>query len=206
VVARIPEHRMEAPCRVGEDDSTVSLSFLVTDYLDHLEAHVEQIVPAGPGPMFLAFSIEKLSQMRKYVSDSMARLTDAQVWRKDNPNCNAIGNLILHLCGNVDQWIGHGIGGAEDHRQRDAEFAAKGGQTAAELAARFDSTLARAIAILTALPVSRLAQKIKPQDREVSILEAIYQVTGHLQQHVGQILMMTKQLTGEDLKLYTPKP
>jgi uncharacterized damage-inducible protein DinB len=205
VVARIPNHRLDANCQV-RGDLTSSLSHLVVDYLNHLETHVAQIVPAEPGPVFLAFSIEKLNQMRDFVGDSLARLTDEQVWRKDNQNCNAIGNLILHLCGNVEQWIGHGIGGAKDHRQRDAEFTARGGQSAAELAARFDSTIDRAIAILTALPANRLIEKINPQDGEVTILEAIYRVTGHLQQHVGQILMMTKQLTGQDLNLYKPKP
>ncbi len=205
VVARIPQHRLGASCQVS-DDPTVTLSFLVVDYLNHLETHVAQIAPVDAEHVFLAFSIEKLKQMLEFVGSSISRLTDEQVWHKDNSNCNSIGNLILHLCGNVEQWIGHGIGGAADHRQRDAEFAAQGGQSKAELAERFDSTIDRAIAILTALPACRLLEKINPQDGEVMILEAIYRVIGHLQQHVGQILMMTKQLTGQDLKLYTPKP
>ena len=205
VVERIPKDRLNVQCQVKEDPP-VTLSFLIDDYLDHMEAHVRQIAPPDPGTIFLEFSVGKLKQMKEFVSVSMSRLNDEQVWHRENPSCNTVGNLILHLCGNIEQWIGHGIGGAKDHRHRDAEFAAKDGETAAELAARFNATMDRAIATVSALPASRLVERINPQDGEVAILEAIYRVIGHLQQHVGQILMMTKQLTGQDLKLYTPKP
>jgi uncharacterized damage-inducible protein DinB len=195
VVANIPESGLSATCLVGKDPA-VSLSFLILDYLRHMEAHVEQIAGGTRGSVesvFIAFSINRMEQMRGFIQGCLGRCSDEDAWRKDNENCNSIGNLILHLCGNIEQWIGHGVGGAPDHRNRDAEFAARGGHTVTELAAHFDATIDRAVAILKELPPSRLLEIIHPQDREVSVLEAVYQVVGHLQQHTGQIVLMNKQ-------------
>jgi uncharacterized damage-inducible protein DinB len=206
VVANIPESSLNASCQVGKDP-TVTLSFLILDYLIHMEAHVEQIAGgarASVGSIFIADSIHRMEQMRRFIQACLGRLSDEHVWRKDNENCNAIGNLILHLCGNIEQWMEHGIAGAADHRNRDAEFAARGGHTPAELAEHFHSTIDRSVAILKALPASRLVEIIHPQDEDVTILEGIYRVVGHMQQHTGQIVMMAKQLTGQDLKFYAP--
>jgi hypothetical protein len=43
VVERIPESRLEAECCIG-DDAVVPLSFVITDYLRHMDHHVAQIV------------------------------------------------------------------------------------------------------------------------------------------------------------------
>ena len=48
-------------------------------------------------------------------------------------NQNAVGNLVLHLNGNIRQWILSGVGGAHDARIRDLEFSARGGESAAAL-------------------------------------------------------------------------
>jgi uncharacterized damage-inducible protein DinB len=195
VVANVPASSLSASCLVGKDPA-VSLEFLILDYLKHMEAHVEQIAGWACGSVesiFIAYSINRMEQMRGFIQGCLGRCSDEDAWRKDNENCNSIGNLILHLCGNIEQWIGHGVGGAADHRNRDAEFAARGGHTVTELAAHFDATIDRAVAILKELPPSRLLEIIHPQDREVSVLEAVYQVVGHLQQHTGQIVLMNKQ-------------
>jgi uncharacterized damage-inducible protein DinB len=206
VVANIPESSLEASCEIGRDPA-VTLSFLILDYLNHMESHVEQIAGGDRSSVesvFLAYSIQRMEQMRGFIQACLGRLSEEHAWRKDNENCNAIGNLVLHLCGNVEQWMEHGIGGAADRRDRDAEFAAHGGYTLAELAERFNSTIDRAVAILKALPASRLLEIVSPQGSEVPVIEAIYRAVGHLQQHTGQIVMLTKQLTGQDLKFYRP--
>lgn len=100
----------------------------------------------------------------------------------------------------------HGIGGAKDVRVRDAEFNADGSQNAAALIEMFMATIAEACTILHSLPPERLAEKITPQKREVSVLEAIYQVVAHVEQHVGQIILLTKKMTATDLDLTIPRP
>jgi uncharacterized damage-inducible protein DinB len=155
--------------------------------------------------LFLDHSTTKMKHMAGHVSTCLALLSQEQVWLRSNENINSVGNLVLHLCGNIRQWIGYGIAGQDDIRHRDAEFAAKDGPKA-ELAALFEKTVADAVAIISNLSAERLMERITPQGREVSVLDAIYQATGHLQEHAGQIVFATKQMTGRDLALYKPKP
>ena len=156
--------------------------------------------------LFLNYSGEKLEQMSANLKVCLDNLTDEQVWKRHGPHENAVGNLVLHMCGNMRQWIMHGVGGDKDVRVRDEEFAANGGSTATALIELFYKTVVEARHIIEPLPPERLVKRITPQNREVSVLEAIYQVVGHVQQHVGQIIVLTKQMTSKDLDLTIPRP
>ena len=81
--------------------------------------------------IFLATSVQKLRQMTGYLETCLAKLTDEQIWSRGAPHENSVGNLILHLCGNMRQWIGSGVGGEQDIRDRPTEFSTPGGLTAA---------------------------------------------------------------------------
>ena len=61
--------------------------------------------------LFLNYSVRKLEQMTAAITLCLGKLTDEQIWRRDQANENTIGNLVLHLCGNLGQWIGTGIAG-----------------------------------------------------------------------------------------------
>lgn len=156
--------------------------------------------------LFLENSSKKLERAVKDMKTCLGKLTDAQVWERHGVHENAVGNLMLHLCGNMRQWIMHGVGGAKDVRVRDAEFSADGGWSAAALAELFETTVAEARRVIEAIPAERLVERTTPQNREVSVLEAIYQVVGHVQQHGGQVIVLTKQMTGKDLDLTVPRP
>ena len=135
----------------------------------------------------------------------LRKLSYEQVWQRQGDHENAVGNLVLHLCGNARQWLMHGVGGANDVRVRDAEFSAQSGMDAEELIALFRSTFNEAKGVIERVPAERLVERITPQGRDVSVLEAIYQVVGHVQQHVGQIILLTKQMTRQDLDLTIPR-
>ena len=77
--------------------------------------------------LFLDCSVRRLDQLAGRIESCLEMLNDEQVWMRGSPNENAIGNLVLHLCGNLRQWIVAGVGGAADVRERDREFAAAGG-------------------------------------------------------------------------------
>ena len=156
--------------------------------------------------LFLDYSCKKLDAMTENLRVCLNKLTDVQIWERHGVHENAVGNLVLHLCGNMRQWIMHGVGGAKDVRVRDAEFSAEGGMSPEELIALFQSTMAEAKGVIAAVPTGRLSERITPQARDVSVLEAIYQVVGHVQQHVGQIILVTKQMTAGDLDLTIPRP
>jgi uncharacterized damage-inducible protein DinB len=157
--------------------------------------------------LFLDFSDKKLVQMAGSMTACLERLNDEQIWRRGGEHENAVGNLVLHLCGNMRQWIMHGVGGAPDVRVRDAEFATRGGLSGEELVAMFAATGEEARGVLASLPHERLVERTDPQKRgTVSVLEAIYQVVGHVQLHVGQVMVLTKQMVGTDLDLSMPRP
>ena len=144
--------------------------------------------------------------MTGFLTACLQKLNGEQIWRRQAIYENAVGNLVLHLCGNARQWVIHGVGGAEDLRVRDAEFAAEGGSSGAELMAQFAETMAEAKQVIGAVTARRLLERVMPQGYNVSVFEAISHVVGHVQQHVGQIILLTKQMTAADLDLTLPRP
>lgn len=129
-------------------------------------------------------------------------LSDEQIWWRANPQSNSIGNLLLHLSGNVRQWIVVGLGGAGDTRDRDSEFAQREIVSRTELVARLTQTLREADATLGAFDPERLPQTFSIQGLEVSALEAILHVVEHFSMHTGQIIMLAKMFAEIDLEFY----
>ncbi|MBL8178565.1 MAG: DUF1572 family protein [Bryobacterales bacterium] len=143
-----------------------------------------------------------LEQYSTRIADSVSRLSEDQVWARGSKNENAVGNLMLHLAGNVRQWILTGVGGQPDNRQRDAEFAAAGGIAANEMLARLRDTVREACAVIAALDAAQLEERRTIQGDDVSVLEAVFHVVEHFSMHTGQILFAVKLLTHEDLGYY----
>jgi hypothetical protein len=152
--------------------------------------------------IFLAHSANKLTEITGYLEVCLLQLTADQIWHHGVAQ-NSIGNLVLHLTGNVRQWIGSTIGGQPDIRKRDEEFAPVSKIETPELLARLNAAVGDALEILEDLPHLRLTEQVHTQDGERTVLEVIYQVVGHFQQHAGQVFYATKLLTGDDLKFYT---
>src|SRR5436190_8591695 len=98
---------------------------------------------------FLTYSAEELLQLMGRIDSCVQKLTPEQIWMRADANQNAVGNLLLHLNGNVRQWILHGVCGQADVRDRDAEFAAKDGAGAKELLARLRSTVEETAGLLS---------------------------------------------------------
>ncbi len=132
----------------------------------------------------------------------LALLDDAEIWWRPNQHSNSIGNLILHLSGNVRQWIVSGLGGAPDERRRSGEFAARGGMTRSELLEHLDAALQEAVETLQNLAPDSLAQTYQIQDYEMTGLQVIFHVVEHFSGHTGQILFITKHLEDVDLGFY----
>jgi uncharacterized damage-inducible protein DinB len=124
------------------------------------------------------------------------------IWWRANEQSNSVGNLLLHLAGNVRQWIVSGVGGAPDTRYRAAEFEARTGGDAATLLAALDHVLDDADAVLARLTEADLAGSRTIQGRDVNVLEAIYHVVEHFSGHVGQIVLIAKAQSPGAIKFY----
>jgi hypothetical protein len=153
--------------------------------------------------LFLDHAAKKLGTLTERIVTCIEKLTPDQIWMRGTENQNAAGNLVLHLNGNIRQWILSGVGNEPDHRVRDAEFAARGGIPPAELSASLQQTVHDAIQVIRSLPHARLTERITVQGFDVSVLEAIYHVTEHFSGHTSQIIFITKMVTGEDLGFYS---
>ncbi|MBE7544596.1 MAG: DUF1572 domain-containing protein [Bryobacteraceae bacterium] len=151
---------------------------------------------------FTEFSTGKLRQFVERIEVCLGKLTEEQIWARPNPASNSAGNLCLHLSGNVRQWILAGVAGQPDLRRRDEEFAAQGGVGREQLLVRLRGTVEEACAVIEGLPETRLLEVVKPQNYEVTVLAAVYHVVEHFAMHTGQILLLTKAATGEDLGFY----
>ncbi|MCA8964949.1 MAG: DUF664 domain-containing protein [Planctomycetes bacterium] len=132
----------------------------------------------------------------------VADLGEYAVWRRPAPNCNSVGNLLLHLCGNTTQWILAGLGDATDARDRPAEFAASGGDGGPALCARLAEVVDQACAVVDRLDAAELLQPRRIQGYSETGLSAVLHVLEHFSGHAGQIYAWTKQVTGEDLRFY----
>ena len=153
--------------------------------------------------LLLEYSRKKLlGQYCPRLKEAVSPLTEEQVWWRPNEASNSIGNLLLHLNGNVGQWLVASFNKQEDKRNRPAEFAAQGGLTATELLERLGSTLDAAGKVLERLTDEELLASYVIQGYHVRGLNAVYQVVEHFGIHYGQILYIAKNLTGKDLGFY----
>lgn len=165
--------------------------------------HTSMVTADAVHAEFQHCCIKTLEQYVSRIDTCMAKLTEAQVWARGGENENAIGNIVLHLCGNVRQWIIAGVGEMPDTRDRDAEFDARGGVPIPELLARLHATVDEAAGVIGRVPAARLRTEIlQVQKYDVTVMEAIFHVVEHFSGHTGQIIFMTKMLTGEDLGFY----
>ena len=119
-------------------------------------------------------------------------LNDGQLWWRANEESNAIGNLILHLCGSTRFYIGHGVGSSGYLRDRDAEFAEQGPVAKEELLARFDSAVEEAHRVLSGFDPASLGDTTDRAGKTLTYAELILNQVLHFTAHAGQIVYATK--------------
>ena len=125
-----------------------------------------------------------------------------RIWSRANESSNSVGNLVLHLAGNVRQWIVAGVGGQPDVRQRDIEFSARGGDDVKVLLERLEKVLSEVDAVLARLTPASLGELRLIQGRETSIFSAVYHVVEHFSGHTGQIILLAKESAPNALRFY----
>jgi uncharacterized damage-inducible protein DinB len=130
------------------------------------------------------------------------QMSEEDLWWRPNEVSNSAGNLILHLCGNLRQWIVSSIGGQEFQRDRDSEFTARGPVPKAQLIASLKQAAGEVDGVFASLTGAQLLQRYKIQKYNVPGLQAVYHVVEHFGYHLGQILYIYKLRTGSDPQFY----
>ena len=144
----------------------------------------------------------RMSESMRMISRSLDFTDESDIWKKPNPSSNSIGNLILHLCGNITQYIISSLGSSPDVRERDLEFSTNEGFTKKELLDRLDRVIEHAKEVITQASESELLQIREVQGFKLSGIGVVIHVVEHLSYHTGQIAYWIKLLKDSDLGFY----
>lgn len=147
----------------------------------------------------IIFRLDESSRMNM---KSLALISEEDVWKRFNQSSNSIGNLILHLCGNITQYAIASLGNKEDQRNRDLEFSTKEGYTKAELLSKLSATVEEAKRIILETSQEEYLRKREVQGFNFSGIGIVIHVTEHYSYHTGQIAFWIKQLKNKDLGFY----
>ena len=139
------------------------------------------------------------------IEHCVGQLTDEQVWSRERADMNSVGNLVLHLTGNVKQMIVSSIGGEPDDRDRPAEFAARDTIPKAELLRKLSVVVARARAALAAATADELLRVRTVNNTELTGLQSIVRSVAHFRGHTQEIIHITRTLLGDRYRYAGPR-
>lgn len=156
---------------------------------------------------FVIESRRNLIAAHARIEHCLRQLTDEQLWWRPRPEMNAIGNLLLHLTGNVGQWIIASVENSDSGRNRPAEFAQRDPIAKSVLASHLTETVDRAAAAISSITTAEaLLAPRRIQGNDTCVLTAIYHSVSHFEGHAQEIISMTRQMLGEKYQfLWTPR-
>lgn len=126
------------------------------------------------------------------IKQCLAELTTEEIWYRPNENSNSVGNLVLHLCGNVRQWLLSGLGGYTDNRRRKAEFDERGPFPTSALVRHLDELAEEVEKVLAKLTAEQILQSIEIQGFKENGVSVLVHVVEHFSYHTGQITYYVK--------------
>lgn len=144
----------------------------------------------------------RMDESTRMIQKSLTEITEEELWQKPNESLNSIGNLILHLCGNMSQYIISSLGETEDIRNRDAEFSVQGTDTKLEVFEKLEHTLDTAKRVIFDSDTAQLLKVRSVQGFTLSGVGLVLHAVEHYSYHTGQIAFWVKQLKNKDLGFY----
>ncbi|HMG68946.1 MAG TPA: DinB family protein [Chitinophagaceae bacterium] len=152
---------------------------------------------------FIDQCIYRMQESIQKITQCLHELEESEVWKRPNKNSNSVGNLILHLCGNMRQYAISSLGNTKDERERNKEFSAEDGYSKSELLEKLKATADEVRNTIQNISPGELFRKRKVQGFSQSGIAIIVHVTEHLSYHTGQIIFWTKLLKDKDLGFYS---
>jgi len=151
---------------------------------------------------FVDNTMYRLDESSRMIAIAFESINEKQVWLRPNESSNSIGNLILHLCGNITQYAISSLGEKEDVRHRDIEFETTSGLSKQELLIKLSDTIAAAKATIENTTSEQWLKKREVQGFHFSGIGVILHVVEHFSYHTGQIAFWVKQLENKQLGFY----
>lgn len=151
---------------------------------------------------FISQAIYRIDENTQKLTTCVQELEESEIWKRPNPHSNSVGNIILHLCGNIRQYAISSLGNTKDVRERNKEFSADGGYSAEELLKKLTDTIHGAKNIIQNITEEELLRKRQVQGFTHSGIGIIIHITEHYSYHTGQVIFWTKLLKDKDLGFY----
>ena len=151
---------------------------------------------------FKKHAIFRLNESQRMIHLALAKVNEEQLWQLPVSNGLRLGNQLLHLCGNMTQYLIASLGEKTDERKRDEEFTVAGGADIRSLLTLFDNTVKQVINTIEEAPESAFTRIRKVQDFEFSGVGVVLHAGEYCSYHTRQIAFWVKQLTAADLGLY----
>ncbi|NNK10196.1 MAG: DUF1572 family protein [Flavobacteriaceae bacterium] len=148
-------------------------------------------------------SIFRMEESLRMVQLSLNEVDEKDIWRRPNDASNSIGNILVHLCGNITQYILAGLDGREDLRRRDEEFSIKEGLNKNELLNNLSDLIQQVKGVVNGLSQEQLPKMYRVQGFDLSGFGILLHVVEHFSYHTGQIAFWVKCLKEKDLKFYS---
>ena len=136
------------------------------------------------------------------IKKCLSKLSEEEIWRRPNKETTSVGNLVLHLCGNVSQWVLSGLGKMTDNRDREREFSETGGISAEKLITDMENLMQKVTGVLDNLSPADLMETRNVQGFEETGLAVLIHVTEHFSYHTGQITYYVKTSKNVDMNYY----
>lgn len=130
-------------------------------------------------------------------------LSEDQVWFSPNTHSNSIGHLILHLEGNLRQWMCTTFDKRKDNRVRSEEFTQSKSINKEELKVRLTNLKNEILSFVDNVSEGDLLHRYPVQVYEETGISILIHVIEHFSYHTGQIAYITKQIGDKDLYFYT---
>lgn len=146
---------------------------------------------------FCELSVELLDQSMVKIRHCLEQLSGDQVWWRPQPSINSVGNLCLHLDGNLRQWGIVPFSEADDERDRESEFSSEAKIPAADLLLQLEKTVDESKQIWEGLSEEKLQQPVNIQGFDVTFMHAISHTSSHFVGHAHQIIMLTRIKLGD---------
>ncbi len=147
-------------------------------------------------------AIFRLEENVRMISIALSKVVEEELWTKQNQSLNTLGNQLLHICGNMTQYIVSGLGGNPDDRNREEEFSTEDGFTKDELLQRLLLTVQTSTTIIDDATPENLLKKRNVQGFELSGTGIVLHAVEHFSYHTGQIAMQVKLVIDQPLKFY----
>ena len=153
---------------------------------------------SDPAEGFVGEACNTLRGAVTRVKHAVHQLSDDDLWWRPHPDMNAAGNIMLHLCGNLSQWVLAGVGGEPFDRDRDGEFAVRDGIARDDMLARFDDVTTRSEQIIASLAADDLTRKTRIQGFDTTVIAAVMHAVSHLEGHAQELIYIARLRRGSD--------